>query len=115
MKNALKFTRSGHIQIKTYFNYVEETLIVQVRDSGCGIAPDNLQKLFKRFGKLRDEESLAMNQEGIGLGLIICKEIISQNGGRIEVYSKGVNQGTTFIFSMKMRTIPADEVEQRTA
>ena len=77
MKNALKFTKFGYIQIRTYYNYVEEMLVVQIKDSGCGIAPENLQKLFKRFGKLRDEESLAMNQEGIGLGLIICKEIIS--------------------------------------
>ena len=77
MKNALKFTREGYIQIQTSYNYVEETLIVQVRDSGCGIAPENLHKLFKRFGKLRGEKFLAMNQEGIGLGLIICKEIIS--------------------------------------
>ena len=52
VKNALKFTSQGSIKIHTYYNYVEQTLVVHVRDTGCGIAPENLTKLFKRFGKL---------------------------------------------------------------
>ena len=54
-----------------------------------------------------------MNQDGIGLGLVICRAIISQNSGKIEVYSKGIDQGTVLIFSMKMQTIPNDEVNER--
>ena len=46
VKNALKFTKEGHIQIHSSYNYVEQILIVHIRDSGCGIAPENLPKLF---------------------------------------------------------------------
>ena len=42
---------------------------MHIRDSGCGIEPENLKKLFKRFGKLDNEENKTMNQEGIGMGL----------------------------------------------
>ena len=52
IKNALKFTSSGFIQIFSSFDYIEQKLIVHVRDSGKGIEPADLEKLFKRFGKL---------------------------------------------------------------
>ena len=85
---------------------------MHIRDSGNGIAPENLKKLFKRFGKLEEpDEVKAKNMEGIGLGLAICEAIVSQNEGNIEVHSKGLTHGSVFAFSMKMRTVPTDEID----
>ena len=81
-----------------------------MKDSGCGISANNQVKLFKRFGKLTGEKAEQLNKEGIGLGLAICDAIIKQNGGQIEVFSKGEGYGTNFIFNIDIATAPDDEV-----
>ena len=58
-------------------------------DSGKGIKTDDMQKLFTMFGKLRRTASI--NSDGIGMGLMICKELVELNGGTISAYSDGVN------------------------
>ena len=58
-------------------------------DSGKGIKQDDMQKLFTMFGKLRRTASI--NSDGIGMGLMICKELVELNGGTISAYSDGVN------------------------
>ena len=57
-------------------------------------------KLFKLFGKL--ERTTDVNLEGTGIGLTICQKIVKNNKGAIDVFSKGVNRGSNFMFSMKM-------------
>ena len=57
IKNALKFTMDGFIKVCAAYNPIEKVLTVHVRDSGKGIDPADLGKLFKRFGKLRQEDS----------------------------------------------------------
>ena len=52
MKNAIKFTKKGHIKIKAGYNYQEGFLVVHIEDSGAGIAVEDMHKLFTRFGKL---------------------------------------------------------------
>ena len=64
------------------------------RDSGCGISPENQQKLFMNFGKLRDTEQ--KNKTGVGLGLSICRDIIIALGGSIDIVSEE-GKGTDFI------------------
>ena len=81
IKNSLKHTSRGQISIKASFNYVEDLLVVHVRDSGRGIRQQDLIRLFSRFGKLDDPEKI--NEEGIGLGLTICEAIIKANDGQI--------------------------------
>ena len=75
-------------------------LLVQVVDSGKGIAQKEMPKLFEMFGKLK--RTAEMNHEGIGLGLLICENLVRVNGGTISVHSEGVNKGSSFSFSMKM-------------
>ena len=77
IKNALKFTESGEIVIKSSFNFVESLLVVHVQDTGCGITKDDLERLFTRFGKL--ENSNRLNKDGIGLGLTIVRGLIYAN------------------------------------
>ena len=71
VKNAFKFTRKGHILIKVGYEVDKSKLLVQVVDTGKGIAKEDLNKLFTRFGKL--QRTAEMNHEGIGLGLNIAK------------------------------------------
>ena len=77
IKNALKFTKKGWIKIIVAYDYNEKMLKVHIFDSGKGIKQEELNKLFTKFGKLR--RTAEMNSEGIGLGLMICKELVSKN------------------------------------
>ena len=99
-KNALKFTLRGEIKIRASYDLLNEKLIVHVIDTGIGINSLEKEKLFSMFGKV--ERSAGLNQEGIGIGLMICKRIIENSGGNIMVESEGENKGSTFIFSMDM-------------
>ena len=103
VKNAIKFTNKGKIQIKACYNRETGLLIVHVRDTGIGITSEDIPTLFSRFGKL--QRTAALNNDGIGLGLMIVKQIIEQSGGSICVESNGVDTGSLFIFSMKLAEI----------
>lgn len=53
VKNSLKFTDKGHILVKIGYNPSESMLVVHIEDTGAGIAPEEMSKLFTRFGKLQ--------------------------------------------------------------
>jgi len=71
--------------------YIKFDLTIQ--DFGCGIAPGNIDKLFIDFSKM--QQSAAQNKHGVGLGLSICKNLITRMDGTVSVESKE-NFGTTF-------------------
>ena len=73
---------------------------VHVADNGKGIGRDEISKLFSMFGKLK--RTAQMNHEGIGMGLMICKELVALNEGTIKVHSDGEDKGSVFSFTMKM-------------
>ena len=99
-KNSLKFTVGGTIKIVAAYDYACELLKVHIIDSGKGITPEEMIKVFQKFGKV--ERTSAENPEGIGMGLNICQRIIRESGGEVQVFSEGADQGTTFMFSMSM-------------
>ena len=74
IKNATKFTLKGTIEVKANYDVKSSNLIVHVKDTGAGIAPEDIPNLFSRFGKLH--RTAEMNHEGIGLGLTIVKQIV---------------------------------------
>ena len=82
VKNALKFTKQGQIEIIASYSDPLGSIVVFVRDSGVGIASEDFKKLFTRFGKLHRTSEL--NSEGIGLGLTIVKNIVEKSGGKIQ-------------------------------
>jgi len=92
--NAIKFTKEGGILITA--KREGDKLVVCTRDTGAGIGPDDIPKLFKKFQQL-DTKS----KDGTGLGLAICKEIINQHKGKIWVESE-INKGSCFCFSLKI-------------
>lgn len=75
IRNAIKFTKQGFVAISaSYFQHKslkENYLHIQVRDTGTGIAAEDIPKLFTRFGKLKRTADL--NSDGLGLGLTIVK------------------------------------------
>lgn len=93
--NAAKFTERGRIELKAWTN--EDQIYVSVSDTGVGIPPEDLERLFVRFEKGADKEGRW--QAGIGLGLALSKEFVEMHGGHIWVNSE-VNKGSTFTFSL---------------
>ena len=100
-KNALKFTVGGTIKIVAAYDYASEQLKVHIIDSGKGITQEEMKKVFEKFGKVA--RTITDNQEGVGLGLNVCQRIIQESGGEMHVISEGADQGSTFMFSMKMQ------------
>lgn len=88
--NAIKFTHHGSIR----FGYKRKKNEVEcyITDTGTGISPDKINKIFERFTKLDNFT------QGTGLGLSICKSIVERLGGKISVESK-LGVGTTFTFT----------------
>ena len=81
--------------------------MVHIEDSGAGIAQEDIPKLFTRFGKLH--RTAEMNSAGIGLGLLIVKQIVESCQGDIVAESEGVDKGCLFIFNMRMNKLGVDE------
>lgn len=100
--NSLKFTpKGGSITI----SYVQKDGFVETRiaDTGSGIAPEDMGKLFQKFGLIAG--SYITNQTstslGTGLGLYICRSIIDLHHGDIKAESEGSGKGATFTFTLK--------------
>ena len=74
IRNAFKFTHKGHIKVLACYNEDSETLTVEVQDTGLGIAAEDFDRLFTRWGKLH--RTAAQNNEGLGLGLTIVEQIV---------------------------------------
>ena len=91
------------MRIIAAYDYEKQMLCIHVVDTGKGIRPEEMCNLFKLFGKL--QRTAEMNHEGIGMGLMICQNLVSMNGGEISVHSEGENRGSVFSFTMKMDTI----------
>jgi len=91
MVNAIKFTDSGSIALlaKQEGNYI----IISVQDSGIGISKDELKKIFTKFYQAYTGDD--RKNEGTGLGLFICKEIIQKHDGEIWAESE-IKEGSTF-------------------
>jgi signal transduction histidine kinase/DNA-binding response OmpR family regulator len=101
--NAAKFTESGSISfIIKQLSVNENTYQIRflVKDSGVGIAEENLSKLFQPFSQ--ENSGIASKFGGTGLGLAISKEIIELMGGTIHVEST-LGQGTTFYFDIGLK------------
>lgn len=98
--NAVKFTKEGSISYG--YKRVEEQIVFHVTDTGTGIEPEKVGRVFERFAKLNN------HAQGTGLGLSICKSIVERLGGEITVSSEyGV--GTTFTFTLPYKAMLPDD------
>jgi signal transduction histidine kinase len=96
LDNAFKFTpRGGRVNVQAGEN--DRGVWVSVADTGAGIAPDELPHIFQQF--YSGDESRAPEKRGMGLGLAICREIITAHQGQIEVESQP-GRGARFTFTL---------------
>ena len=108
--NAIKFTERGEVEISLHAlsQNGEAHLEFAVRDTGIGISPSALERLFNPFTQA--DASTSRRYGGTGLGLSICKNLVEMMGGRIWVESQ-VGQGSTFYFTVRLplaKELPAD-------
>jgi len=96
--NAIKFTpENGEISINAVL--MDSTVTVEVSDTGIGIAPKDITRLFDEF--YRVENDINQNVKGTGLGLALAKKIVEAHQGKIWITSQ-INQGTTFHFTLPL-------------
>lgn len=100
--NALKFTPEGG-KITVAITHEASAMRVSVKDTGVGIAGDEIPNLFQKYRQATS--ALTSEHKGTGLGLLICKMIVEAHGGKIWVESDA-GQGATFSFTLPMGAIP---------
>jgi signal transduction histidine kinase len=101
LSNAIKFTnKSGSIFIEANSNH--EDIIISVSENGIGITPENLSMLFSISQVLTTTGTA--NEQGTGLGLLLCKDFVEKHGGRIWAESEP-GKGSKFSFTMPVGII----------
>lgn len=104
LSNAIKYTPNGGgitVKVETMDNLAQ----ISVKDTGIGLAKNEIDKLFKKFSKISKpvNNDLKSYEEGTGLGLHIAKEIVELHGGKIWVESEGKGKGTTFFVNLPFK------------
>jgi signal transduction histidine kinase/CheY-like chemotaxis protein/PAS domain-containing protein len=103
LDNAIKYTpRGGRIEAVVARDGADA--VVRVRDSGMGIAPDLVPRIFDMFAQA--ERSLDRAQGGLGLGLTLVRQLIEQHGGRVEASSRGLDCGSEFVVRLPVLDVP---------
>jgi two-component system CheB/CheR fusion protein len=97
LSNAAKFTPEGG-QIGMQAKNGEAAIEIRVWDTGVGIAPENMEKIFEGF--FRVDTPYSRVTEGTGLGLPLSKKLVELHGGTLSVESEGLGRGTAVIFTL---------------
>jgi signal transduction histidine kinase len=103
--NATKFTpANGTVKVEVrVFEEDPNFLLLEVTDSGCGIDPDKTERIFERLFQAADPTASARN--GLGLGLYICKDLVTRQGGKIWARS-APGQGSVFSVTLPIFSLP---------
>lgn len=107
LHNGIKFTEQGKVELSIWTEIIndQEMLNFKVSDTGRGIPKAMLNAIFMPFEQV--EDAISRKEEGAGLGLSICAELVKHMGGKINVQSV-LNQGSDFTFSIN----PGDIINQ---
>jgi signal transduction histidine kinase len=102
--NALKFTPpGGSLTVRLWCDGAGKAVVLEVIDTGIGIPPDKLDRIFDRFYQVNG--SAKRRYGGVGLGLALVKEIVDAHGGQVSVWS-AVDKGSTFRVTLPTLTVP---------
>jgi len=99
VENAAKYTDPGG-SIAVTLEQRDDEAVLRVRDSGIGIAAENLERVFEQFTQSHD--ALARSSSGLGVGLSVVRRITELHGGRVQVTSDGFKRGSEFVVSLPM-------------
>ncbi|HEV3416660.1 MAG TPA: response regulator, partial [Pirellulales bacterium] len=105
--NAIKFTERGEVVIRVSLETEtpgDAVVRIEVSDTGIGIPPDRMNRLFKTFSQV--DASTTRRYGGTGLGLAVCKQLVELQGGAIGVESEP-GRGSTFFFTIRLEKQPA--------
>ena len=90
--NAIKYTKSGWLKIS--LKKIRGQVVFTIKDSGVGIKPETMPRLFEKFGRCTEADKT--NTSGLGLGLYVAKNIIETHNGKITAVSAGEGKGSEF-------------------
>jgi CheY-like chemotaxis protein/two-component sensor histidine kinase len=108
LNNAAKYTpNNGHIWLNV--EQAGDTVVVRVKDTGIGVAAENLPHLFELFYQV--DRSFTRAEGGLGLGLTLVHRLIEMHDGHVEVRSDGVNRGSEFI--VHLPALPEHSIADR--
>jgi CheY-like chemotaxis protein len=112
LTNAVKYTNPGG-DIRVKLSIHDEHAVIEVADTGVGIAPEFLPHMFDLFAQ--SERALDRSEGGLGIGLCVCKQLIEMHGGTICGESKGIGQGATLTIRLPLRVTQVDVGKQATS
>lgn len=105
VQNAVKFTSAGEIAVRaSIFEEDPQFVVFEVEDSGCGLQPECLEKIFERLYQV--SSSSEAGRKGLGIGLYICRELVKRQGGKIWANSQW-GKGSRFRFTFLLPPYPA--------
>ena len=107
ISNAFKFTLYGEVSVRLRAR--TEHVELEIADTGCGVAADDLPRLFERFFRGRAPQS--RTHEGSGIGLSLVQELVKLHGGTVQAHSQ-LGRGTTFTVSVPRGSqhLPSDRI-----
>ena len=106
LTNAAKYTESGG-NISLTARQEESDLVIKIRDTGIGIAPEKLPLMFELFAQ--GDRSLARSEGGLGIGLTLVRSLAELHGGSVTATSEGPGKGSEFIVRLPAATAPVQE------
>ncbi|HKT71430.1 MAG TPA: chemotaxis protein CheB [Steroidobacteraceae bacterium] len=108
LENAAKYTPPGG-RIAVTLQAENGEAVLSVRDSGIGLAPDALERIFDLFTQV--DSTLARSGGGLGLGLTVVRRVLELHGGRIEAHSAGLGHGSEFVVRLPLVSISDEAVQ----
>lgn len=99
--NALKYTREGSVTVSVEGE--ENAVVVRVADTGIGVDPGDVKRLFEKF--TRSSETMKLDVSGTGLGLYVGKNFVEAHGGLLSVESEGKGKGATFVIRLPLKFV----------
>jgi signal transduction histidine kinase len=108
IENALKYAQGGTPSVWVRLRLERGEAVLEVSDNGVGIAPSDLEAIFRPFYRASDE--VTRRTPGTGIGLFVAREIVNSHGGRLTAASPGPGRGSTFRLSLPgAEVLPEDE------